>query len=194
MKKSMKKRFGSDIADIAIKNGKAKYRYILENADDLGNNNPLAANAYFAYAFVGAWLGCGKALTPSQMGNVMNDVLHSVSFIFGLVDMNKKSHIKRYKKTMQKYIDWQNINLKKYPTSWKLYIDEAEKGFAYHFTSCPIAATCKELGFPEIMPSLCETDHTMAAIKHGKLKRMGTIADGAKICDYLYIGDKEDFG
>jgi len=29
MKGSIKKRFGSDIADKAIKNGKAKYKYIL---------------------------------------------------------------------------------------------------------------------------------------------------------------------
>lgn len=193
MKGSIKKRFGSDIADKAIKNGKEKYRYILEKANDLGNHNPLAHNAYFAYAFVAAWLGCDKALTPEQMGDVMGDVLHKVGFLFSTTDMNKKSHVEKYKKTLGKYIDWQSENLKKYPSSWNMYVDDVPNGLSYHFTSCPIAATCKKLGFPEIMPPLCQTDHTMAAIRHGKLKRNGTIADGADICDYWFIGDKDNF-
>ena len=123
----------------SIKNGKEKYRYILKKADDLGEHNPLADNAYFAFAFVAAWLGCDRALTPNQMGNVMDDVLHDVRFLFCFTDLNKESHILKFKKRMEKYERWQNENLSKYPTSWNLHIDEVKKGFSYHFTSCPIA-------------------------------------------------------
>lgn len=193
MKHSIKKRFGKEIADKAIKNGKAYYKYILDNADDLGKGNPLADNAYFAYSFVAAWLGCNKEITPDGMGDVMSDVLHIARFLFNKTNMNKPSHIDRYKKTMQKYVKWSEINLSKYPSSWEMCIDDVPKGFGYHFTSCPIASTCKKLGFAEIMPPLCETDHKMAAIKHGKLKREHTIAAGGEICDYWFVGDKEEF-
>lgn len=193
IKHSMKKRFGKETADRAVRNGKAHYRYILNNADDLGAHNPLASNAYFAYAFVGAWLGCDKEVTPDQMGDVMGDVLLMARFLFNSTDMNKQAHIDKYKKTMLKYTKWAEINLKKYPASWEMCIDDVSKGFAYHFTRCPIASTCKKLGMAEIMLPLCETDHIMAAIKHGKLKRKHTIAAGGEICDYWFVGDKEDW-
>ena len=51
-----------------------KYRRLLTRADDLGSGNPLAMNAYFAYAFAAAWLGCGKAISPDVMTGVLETV------------------------------------------------------------------------------------------------------------------------
>lgn len=49
----------------------------------------MASNAYFAYVFVGAWLGTEKKLTPEDMGLVMTDVLKRVRFFFSMTDMNR---------------------------------------------------------------------------------------------------------
>lgn len=75
MKKSIAKRFGKELAEKSIKDGKAEYRKLLSRADDLGPGNPMASNAYFAYVFAGAWLGSGKEISPDEMALVMTDVL-----------------------------------------------------------------------------------------------------------------------
>lgn len=91
MKKSIRKRFNQELADQAIRRGKAEYKGLLSRADDLGPGNPMAQNAYFAYAFAGAWLGSGKKITPDEMALVMTDVLESrlLRTIFGMTDLNK---------------------------------------------------------------------------------------------------------
>ncbi len=89
IKNSIKTRFGKEMAVKAIKNGKKRYRTLVEKAPDIGSGNPMASNAYFAYVFVGAWLGTDKKLTPNDMALVMTDVLAKVRFFFGMTDMNK---------------------------------------------------------------------------------------------------------
>ena len=80
IKNSIKKRFGAGLADQAIHRGKAEYRTLVAEAPELGRGNPMASNAYFAYVFVGAWLGTEKKLTPEDMGLVMTDVLKRVRY------------------------------------------------------------------------------------------------------------------
>ena len=60
MKKSIRERFGKELAEKSIRNGKAEYRRLLSHADDLCPGNPMATNAYFAYVFAAAWLGSGR--------------------------------------------------------------------------------------------------------------------------------------
>ena len=66
IKKSIAKRFDRKLADRSIRQGKEEYRRLLSRADDLGPGNPMAANAYFAYAFAAAWLGSGKKISPDD--------------------------------------------------------------------------------------------------------------------------------
>lgn len=86
MKRSIKRRFDSDLADQAIRRGKGEYRRLLSRADDLGPGNPMAMNAYFAYVFAAAWLGSGKKIPPDEMALVMTDVLEGrlLRTFFGL--------------------------------------------------------------------------------------------------------------
>ncbi|MDO4853240.1 MAG: hypothetical protein Q4A88_07465, partial [Clostridia bacterium] len=91
MKRSIKKRFGKELANTSIRNGKREYRGLLSRADDLGPGNPMAMNAYFAYVFAAAWLGSGKRISPDGMALVMTDVLESplLRAYFGLTDLNR---------------------------------------------------------------------------------------------------------
>ena len=72
IKKSIAKRYGKNMADLAVRNGKGEYRRILENADELGPGNPMASNAYFSYVFVGSWLGTDRQIPPEDMAEVKN--------------------------------------------------------------------------------------------------------------------------
>ena len=43
--KSIANRFGKELAEEALRNGKTEYRRLLSRADDLGPGNPMAMNA-----------------------------------------------------------------------------------------------------------------------------------------------------
>ena len=73
----------------AIVKGRKRYRDLVREAPELGKGNPMASNAYFAYVFVGAWLGTGKKLSPDDIALVMADVLKTVRPFFALTDLNK---------------------------------------------------------------------------------------------------------
>ena len=192
IKKSVRNRFGNELAEKAIKNGKAEYRGLLLRADELGSGNPMAMNAYFAYVFAAAWLGSEKKISPDDMGKVMSDVLTSplLKTFFGMTDINKKP--KKWYMDMKKYEAWFERNGKDYPVNWNVNFDEGlhSDGSYYYFTRCPICEFCQKEGIAELMPALCSTDEIMFELQHGKLYRDHTIADGDGVCDYWIVGDK----
>ena len=193
IKNSIEKRFGAGLADQAIHRGKAEYRTLVAEAPELGCGNPMASNAYFAYVFVGAWLGTEKKLTPEDMGLVMTDVLKRVRFFFSMTDMNKTPE--KWYRDMKKYEKWYDAgNGEKYPTTWKVHFDEGihRDGSFYYFSVCPICSYLTGRGLGEIMPALCATDPVMFEYQHGKLHREHTIAGGDAVCDYWIVGDKID--
>ena len=192
IKKSMTNRFGKELAEEAIRNGKKEYRGLLSRADDLGPGNPMAMNAYFAYGFAAAWLGTKKRVSPEDMSSVMTDVLTSPLFMtfFGMIDLNKKP--KKWYKIMKKYEAWYAKNGKDYPVNWIVKFDETlhRDGSYYYFTRCPICEFCQREGLAELMPALCATDELMFRLQHGKLHREHTIANGDGVCDYWVVGDQ----
>ena len=102
MEKSIRKRFGRELAEQSIRQGKGEYRRLLAHADDLGPGNPMAMNAYFAYVFAAAWLGSGRRITPEEMSGVMTDVLESrlLRTVFGMTDLNRTP--KKWEKDMRR--------------------------------------------------------------------------------------------
>ena len=192
MKKSITKRFGKEMAEKSIRNGKEEYKRLLSRADDLGPGNPMASNAYFAYVFAAAWLGSGKQITPDEMALVMTDVLESrlLRTVFGMTDLNRTP--KKWEKDMRKYDAWYRKHGQNYPVNWVVNFDETahRDGSYYYFTRCPICEYCHREGIAELMPALCATDEVMFRLQHGKLHREHTIANGDEICDYWITGDK----
>lgn len=192
MKKSIAVRFGRDLADKSIRNGKAEYRKLLAHAPELGPGNPMASNAYFAYVFAAAWLGSGRQITPDEMGQVMTDVLESPlpRTVFGKTDLNRTP--KKWEQDMRKYEAWYKKHRKEYPVNWVVNFDETahRDGSYYYFTRCPICEFCHREGIAELMPALCATDEVMFRLQHGKLRREHTIANGEAVCDYWVVGDK----
>ena len=192
MKKSILTRFGDELADQAIRQGKEEYKGLLARADDLGPGNPMAMNAYFAYVFAGAWLGSGKKISPEDMAKIMTDVLESrlLRTVFGMTDLNKTP--RKWYNDMKKYEAWYQKHGKDYPVNWEVNFDESrhKDGSFYYFTRCPICEFCHREGIAELMPALCSTDEVMFRLQHGRLYREHTIANGEGICDYWVVGDQ----
>ena len=192
IKKSIAKRFGRELAEQSIRNGKREYRSLLSRADDLGPGNPMAMNAYFAYVFAAAWLGSGKSITPDEMAQVMTDVLESklMRTVFGFTDLNQTP--KKWENDMRKYEAWFLKHGEDYPVNWNVGFDESrhKDGSFYCFTRCPICEFCEREGIAELMPALCSTDEVMFRLQHGKLYREHTLARGEGVCDYWVVGDK----
>lgn len=191
IKSSIKKRFGSDMAEKAIKNGKTEYRKLLADAPELGKGNPMASSAYFAYVFVGVWLGTGRQLKPEEVADVMRDVLKKMKPFFGTINMNKDP--KKWTREMGKYKAWYDAgNGAKYPATWKVELDDTlhRDGSYYGLMTCPICSYLTEKGLGEIMPPLCELDAVMFSYQHGVLHRDHTIASGGDYCDYWIVPDK----
>ncbi len=92
IKKSIRTRFDTALAERSIREGKKEYKRLLSRADELGPGNPMAMNAYFAYVFAAAWLGSGRTITPEEMALVMTDVLESklLRTVFGMTDLNRQ--------------------------------------------------------------------------------------------------------
>ena len=192
MKKSISNRFGKELAEQSIRHGKEEYKKLLSHADNLGEGNPMATNAYFAYVFAAAWLGSGKKIKPDEMGKVMTDVLERplLRTVFSMTDLNRSP--KKWYNDMKKYEQWYNQHGKDYPVNWKVNFDEKlhQDGSYYYFSRCPICEFCNREGLGELMPALCATDEIMFRLQHGKLYRKHTIANGDSICDYWIVGDK----
>ena len=192
IKRSIGNRFGRELAEKAVKEGKAQYRRLLSRADDLGPGNPMAMNAYFAYVFAAAWLGSGKRITPDEMSMVMTDVLESklLRTFFGMTDLNRTP--KKWEREMRKYEAWFSKHGEDYPVNWNVSFDETryKDGSFYYFTRCPICEFCAREGISELMSALCSTDEVMFRLQHGKLHREHTIASGGPVCDYWITGDK----
>lgn len=192
IKKSVARRYSAELAEKAIRNGKAEYCRLLRNADELGPGSPMAMNAYFAYVFVGAWLGSGRQIPPEGIGQVMTDVLYKMKSFFGMTNLNSKSCEKKWLRDMQKYAHWYEAHKDKYPVNWMVKFDESrhKDGSFYFFTRCPICEFCRREGVMEIMPQLCATDEIMFKLQHGVLHRAHTLAAGDGECDYWAVGDR----
>ena len=76
--------------------------------------------------------------------------------------------------------------------TWDFNFDDSKHkdGSYYHFTRCPIAAFCKEYGYEEINPVLCNIDFITMSMMHSRLIRKYTVAEGAGIRDYWTVGNK----
>ena len=194
MTKVLIEKYDKAYASEIIKKSKKIYRKLIEEADDIGSDNPMAYNEMFALVFVAPYIASEKKIPPETIQEMMRRSLYSVKWYFSLVNLNTKRGKKANKKNIIKYYKWYTPeNEKLYPTSFKVDFEGQpyEGACYYRITRCPICTYTKKLGVFELMPLFCELDHVMISLQHGVLHRKGTIAKGADCCDYFITGDRE---
>ena len=194
MKKVLLENYGQDYAREIMKKSKMIYGKLIEEADDIGKDNPMAYNEIFALVFVAPYIASEKKIPPETIQEMMRRSLYSVKWFFFLVNLNTTRGKKANKKNIIKYYKWYTEEKEKlYPTSFKVdFVGQPYEGACYYrITRCPICAYTKKLGVFELMSLFCELDHVMISLQHGVLHRKGTIAKGADCCDYFITGDRE---
>ena len=194
MKKVLIEKYDKGYASEIIKKSKKVYRKLVEEADDIGNDNPMAYNEMFALVFVAPYIASEKKIPPETVQEMMRRSLYTFKWFFSLINLNTKRGKEANKKNILKYYKWYTEEKEKlYPTSFKVdFVGEPYEGACYYrITRCPICAYTKKLGVDELMPLFCELDELMISFQHGVLHRKETIAKGGDYCDYFILGDKE---
>lgn len=194
MKKVLIEKYEKEYALEIIKKSKKVYREIVEKADDIGSDNPMAYNELFALVFVSPYLASEKKIPPETIQEMMRSSLYYLKWFFSLTNLNTEKGKKSNKKNIVKYVKWYTPEKeKKYPTSFKVdFVGQPYEGACYYrITRCPICAYTEKLGVSELMPLFCELDDVMITLQHGILHRKQTIANGGEYCDYYIKGNKE---
>ncbi|WP_343252643.1 L-2-amino-thiazoline-4-carboxylic acid hydrolase [Ligaoa zhengdingensis] len=194
MRKVLTERYSRNYAKRIMKKSKQVYQELMENADDIGDDNPMAYNELFALAFVAPYIASEKKIPPEIVQEMMRRSLYHVKWYFGMTDLNTDRGKAANKKSITKYVTWYTPEREaRYPTSFKVdFVGQPhEEACYYRITRCPICAYTKKLGVEELMTLFCELDHVMITLQHGVLHRQHTIAEHGDYCDYYITGNKE---
>ena len=194
MKKVLTEKYGVQYASEIMKKSARVYREMMERADDIGADNPIAYNELFALAFVAPYVASEKKIPPETVQEMMRRALYHVGWYFGRTDLNTEKGKAENKKSIVRYVKWYTPERERqYPTSFKVdFVGQPYEGACYYrITRCPICAYTEKLGVKELMPLFCELDQVMIALQHGVLHRKHTIAAGGEYCDYYITGNRE---
>ncbi len=194
MKQVLTEKYGRQYAGSIMKKSRQVYRELVEKADDIGSDNPMAYNELFALAFVAPYVASGKRILPETIQEMMRRALYHVKWYFGMTDLNTEKGKAANKKVIVKYVKWYTSERERqYPTSFKVdFVGQPHENACYYrITRCPICAYAKKLGVSELMPLFCELDSVMIALQHGVLHRQQTLASGGEFCDYHITGNQE---
>ena len=194
MKKVLTEKYGVQYASEIMKKSARVYREMVERADDIGADNPMAYNELFGVAFVAPYVASEKKIPPETVQEMMRRALYHVGWYFGRTDLNTEKGKAENKKSIVRYVKWYTPERERqYPTSFKVdFVGQPYEGACYYrITRCPICAYTEKLGVKELMPLFCELDQVMIALQHGVLHRKHTIAAGGEYCDYYITGNRE---
>ena len=60
----------------------------MEQADDIGDDNPMAYNELFALSFVAPYVASGKNIPPETVQEMMRRALYHIKWYFARTDLN----------------------------------------------------------------------------------------------------------
>ena len=155
MKKVLAEQYGKAYAAEIMKKSKTVYRQLVAQADDIGDDNPMAYNELFALAFVAPYAASGKKIPPETVQEMMRRSLYHIQWYFARTDLNTAKGKAENKKSIVKYVKWYTPERERqYPTSFKVdFVGQPNDGACYYrITRCPICAYAEKLGVAELMP------------------------------------------
>ena len=121
MKKVIAEKYGSEYAAEIMKKSKQVYRELVDKAEDIGDDNPMAYNELFALVFVAPYIASGKKIPPETVQEMMRRSLYHIKWYFGKTDLNTEKGKAENKKNIVKYTKWYTADKEKqYPNSFKV--------------------------------------------------------------------------
>ena len=106
MKKVLAGQYEKVYAAKIMKKSKKVYRELVEQADDIGDDNPMAYNILFALAFVAPYIASEKKVPPETVQEMMRRSLYHVKWYFARTDLNTDKGKAENKKNIIKYAKW----------------------------------------------------------------------------------------
>ena len=95
MKKVLTEKYGKAYASEIMKKSRQVYRELVEKADDIGDDNPMAYNELFALAFVAPYVASGKNIPPKTVQEMMRRSLYHIKWYFAKTDLRCQKHLPR---------------------------------------------------------------------------------------------------
>lgn len=192
-----------------MKKAKWKYREIISEIEQFGENDVLLMNILSAALFAAIYLCLPPEYRFSPLENQLfyPETENCESLVSGKITMRDLSdfyensmndnlvmkwylkrscfsddYLKKQKEQAEKSQKSQN------PYSWRYTFHLAESGqhFDAIFTHCGIWYLMNKLGIPEITPAMCRYDYGMTKYSDVIFTRKGTLAGGAETCDCHY--------
>lgn len=193
VKKNLVRRFGKEEAASLIQKTDAAYRDMLNRADDIGKDNPMASNLYEGLLFLALWEAADGKISVDDLREITRAVMQFPAMkLVGLFVNANRSGLEKLEKRMHKNAEWLEVHPQYKGVSWDFNFDKTRhsEGFYYHFTRCPLNDFARREGYIEVLPVMCEIDLLSAELMHAKLIRKQTLASGGDCCDYWFVGDK----
>ena len=185
----IKKLYGAELARRAYKGGKPIYRELIDRAPAIGANNPMAGNLYLACVVFALWKAADGDITPDMMREVLKAIFDSkmMRFVGNKGDLRKPENMAKLNEGVHANAQWAEDHPSIKDTTWHFHFDDERGGTVahYHYTRCPINDLARKEGLIEILPVMCETDFFNTGVKHGRLTRKHTLAEGGPHCDFL---------
>lgn len=194
---SLKKHYSRTFINETVKKGKQLYKAMLEEAPDVGSDNPMAKNIYASFVVLALYEASNRRITEKALRKTTEEILHMpVMKLMGLdVDYRKSKGVQKENGRFHACAEWIEQNPQYREASWDFNFDDSrhKDGTFYWFTHCPIEQYCRSHGLIDILPVLCDIDEMTADLMHAKLERHETLAKGGKICDYwIYSKDLKE--
>lgn len=99
MKKVIAEKYGDQYAAEIIKKSKAVYRKLVAEADDIGDDNPMAYNELFALVFVAPYIASEKKIPPQTVQEMMRRSLYHINGISERPILTRKRARRKIKRT-----------------------------------------------------------------------------------------------
>ncbi len=190
---SLKKQYGKDFAREAKKQGKKIYRTMLEEAPDVGSDNPMASNIYESFVMLALYEGSGRKISEEGTRQMTRDLVGFPPLkIMGLaVDYRKAKGVQKENGQFHACAEWIDKHPQYRELSWDFNFDDTrhEDGTFYWFTHCPIEQYCRSHDLIHILPVICDIDEMTVQLLHARLVRHETLATNGKVCDYWIVGE-----
>lgn len=166
---------------------KREYKAISNRAKEIGKSRLLSAYE-MGICFLALNYATGKQ--PEENYEIFKAGL-CASILFSKAMGDADSYLDE--KKMPGRIKWSEESHRKlYENDWVVDIlpgnEEYDLGYDYH--ECGIVKLCQDEGHPELAKYCCRMDYVLADIMNMNLVRTGTIAEGARLCDFRYSRKK----
>lgn len=106
MKQMLSEKYNRQYAHDIMKKSKRIYRELVQKADDIGDDNPMAYNELFALSFIAPYVASSKQIPPETVQEMMRRSLYHVKWYFGKTDLNTEKGKAENKKSIVQYVKW----------------------------------------------------------------------------------------